>query len=130
MINRITANTQSLQHHFAEQYREFFANCQRVASASNSFLWGGEFSGFYGGLTLGQKLPIRSYVGLETTSDNKVEVDANYVTYEPTEQHFECKKFLLPTFSILCRGLHEYIFPAPHTCREFLLCLFSYRGRC
>lgn len=88
MLDRVTAQTEVLQKQFPKTYRDFFAICQRVASASNSFLWTGEFSGFYGGLTVSQKLPIRSYVGLETTFDNQVTVNREYQTFDAEKQQF------------------------------------------
>jgi mevalonate kinase len=81
MQQRLPINTATLQQRHADTYRDFFARCQRVASASNSFLWTGEFAGFYGGLTVSQKLPVRSYVGFETTFNNQVEVKRSYMAY-------------------------------------------------
>lgn len=82
-------NTKSLQSAFPEVYRDFFSRCHKVASASNSFLWAGEFSGFYpNGLLISQKLPFRSYVGLEYTLEKKISVDGQYLTYEADRQTF------------------------------------------
>ncbi len=86
-------NSETLQQQFPEVYRDFFASCQRVASASNSFLWTGEFAGFYGGLTVSQKLPIRSYVGFELTFDRKVTLERSYVTYQTSQQSFVQESF-------------------------------------
>lgn len=87
-MERLAATSQVLKTHFPEIYRDFFGKCQRVASASNSFLWTGEFSGFYGGITVSQKLPIRSYVGFEVTFDGKVIVESNYQTFDVEKQKF------------------------------------------
>lgn len=105
MLNRLAANTQTLQKQFPGVYREFFAASQRVASASNSFLWTGEFSGFYGGITVSQKLPIRSYVGLETTFDAKVAIDPSYTAYDAEKQEFVS----LTIDTRLAENLHHYL---------------------
>lgn len=88
MIQRLALNSETLQKEFSAIYRDFFSRCQCVASASNSFLWFGEFSGFYGGLTISQKLPVRSYVGFETTFDQAVTVNREYQTFDSKEQQF------------------------------------------
>lgn len=88
MLKRQPLNTLTLQKKFPKVYRDFFADCQRVASASNSFLWTGEFAGFYGGLTVSQKLPIRSYVGFETTFDHEVAVSREYLTFQADTGEF------------------------------------------
>ncbi len=88
MNERITQNTATLQEKFPGVYRDFFAVCQKVASASNSFLWTGEFAGFYDGLTMSQKLPIRSYVGFEQTFDSSVVVNRDYTTYDAEQAIF------------------------------------------
>ncbi len=89
MQNRQPHNSQSLHKQFPGVYRDFFAKCQKVASAPNSFLWAGEFSGFYeGGLLISQKLPFRVYVGFEYTSHNTVQIDSEYLAYEGEDGHF------------------------------------------
>jgi mevalonate kinase len=88
MHKRVSANTKTLQKKFPQVYRDFFANCQKVASASNSFMWMGEFAGYYNGLTLSQKLPLRAYVGFETTFDHKVTISREYSAFEPAKCQF------------------------------------------
>jgi len=96
MSNREPHNTETLQKRFPKVYREFFAKCQRVASAPNSFLWTGEFSGFYeGGLMISQKLPFRVYVGLEKAGHGQTKIDKEYTTFEAEENRF-VKKVLDP----------------------------------
>ncbi len=105
MMKRLAAHTQSLQKTFPNVYRDFFARCQQVASASNSFLWAGEFSGFYGGLTVAQKLPIRSYVGFETTFDGQVAVVREYQTFDSEKQEFVTST----ADNRLCENLEHYL---------------------
>ncbi len=81
-------NTETLQRRFPETYRSFFGACQQVASASNLFFWTGELSGYYGGLTVSQKLPLRTYVGLEATFDGKVDVQRQYQAYQGDKDTF------------------------------------------
>ncbi|GEM_PF-2651618 len=85
---RPATNTEALQKHHPDIYRGFFAASERVASASHSFLWMGEFAGFYGGLTVCQKLPLRAYVGLETTFDRAITIDQEYQTYAGDQGRF------------------------------------------
>lgn len=87
-MQRRPINSESLHKQFPAIYREFFGKCQRVASGSNSFLWTGEFAGFYGGLTVSQKLPVRSYVGWETTHDGQVAIEREYQHYMAWEERF------------------------------------------
>jgi len=89
ITNRIRANSQSLQQHFPKIYHDFFAQNQWVYSASNSFLWIGEFSGFRGGLTLVQKLPFRAYVGLQKIGRKNLYLDSEYLSFVPNEQVFK-----------------------------------------
>lgn len=88
MPSRDPINSSVLQKRFPAIYRDFFSRCQKVASASNSFLWTGEFAGFYDGLIVSQKLPISSYVGFEATDNGKVEVNRQYQNFQATEQSF------------------------------------------
>ena len=108
MQAREAHNTLTLQRNFPEIYREFFAKCQQVASAPNSFLWSGEFSGFYeGGLLISQKLPFRVYVGFEKTFDSKITVDQGYIAYEMGENNFVKKVFdpqLAEQFKVFLSG--------------------------
>jgi mevalonate kinase len=105
MQQRLTANTATLQKQFPTIYRDFFAHCQRVASASNSFLWTGEFSGFYEGLTVSQKLPIRSYVGFETTFDGSVTIKREYHAFDAERQQFT----IGTADDRLCSNLQHYL---------------------
>lgn len=88
---RSATNTAVLKQQFSEVYRDFFTVCQRVASASLSFLWAGEFSGFHDGLMLGQKLPLRLYVGFESTNTKRVTVQNQYHAYSVQSRQFEAQ---------------------------------------
>ncbi len=105
MIHRLKTNTETLQQHFPDTYRQFFAISQRVASASHSFLWAGDFAGFYGGLMMTQKLPFRAYTGFETTFDHAISIAPEYTTFEPAEQQFVQR----PLDSDLKKNLQQYL---------------------
>lgn len=81
-------NSAQLQKQFPEVYKKFFTTCQRVASAPHSFLWTGDFSGFYGGLTISSKLPLRFYVGLEEIGSDKFEINDEVEAYLPSLKIF------------------------------------------
>lgn len=82
-------NTQKLQKKFPKVYTDFFSRCLTVVSAPHSFLWSGDFSGFYGGLTISNKIPLRIYVGLEQISSGRVEVASDAVAYYSERKGFE-----------------------------------------
>lgn len=88
-MNRTPVNSKILQQRHENVYRDFFAICELVASASNSFLWTGELAGFYEGLTLSQKLPFKTYVGLEKTYTQTVKVNDQYLAYNLNRDCFE-----------------------------------------
>ncbi|MEK9153203.1 MAG: hypothetical protein AAB723_01220, partial [Patescibacteria group bacterium] len=62
---RDSINSAVLQKRFPEIYREFFSNCPIVVSAPHFFTWAGEYVGYWGGLMMLQKLPLRFFVGIE-----------------------------------------------------------------
>jgi len=89
-------NSKNLQKQFPKIYQEFFFACQRVCSAPHSFFWVGDFSGFYGGLTISSKLPLRFYVGLEQIEPDGFEIEEEFFAYFPSQQKF--KKIRLDSF--------------------------------
>ncbi len=82
-------NSTQLIKKFPAVYQEFFFKCGRVASAPHSFFWTGDFSGFYGGLTISSKLPLRFYVGLEKTESQKFEINDELQAYFPVYKEFK-----------------------------------------
>lgn len=81
-------NSKQLKKQFPEPYKEFFFCCQKIASAPHSFFWIGDFSGFYGGLTISSKIPLRFYVGLEETGSSKMEINPEFDAYFPALKSF------------------------------------------
>ena len=74
-------NTNDLRQKFKPIYTDFFSRCSFVVSAPHSFLWSGDFAGFYGGLTISSKIPLRFYVGIEETSSDKIEIPNSLLAY-------------------------------------------------
>lgn len=82
-------NSQGLKEKFPKIYEEFFKNCQKVASAPHSFFWTGDFSGFYGGLTISSKLPLRFYLGLEEIASGDFEIERDFFAFLPYSGRFQ-----------------------------------------
>ena len=82
-------NSGLLKQKFPKIYQQFFQKSQKVASAPHSFFWTGDFSGFYGGLTVSSKLPLRFYVGLEQIATDKLEIDPEVLAYSPAAKKFQ-----------------------------------------
>ena len=81
-------NSQKLKDKFPAVYRDFFSRCQKVVSAPHSFFWTGDFSGFYGGLTILSKLPLRFYIGLEEIEKGSFEINPEIISYIPANKKF------------------------------------------
>lgn len=78
MDNRLVMNSKSLQEHFPQVYRDFFSKCPIVVSAPRHFCWTGSYTSWFGGVSLAQKLPLRTYIGLETNNSGKVSIINGY----------------------------------------------------
>lgn len=85
--SRIPINTKELQKAFPGTYRDFFSKCQIVTSASNNFFWIGEFSALFGGLATLQKLPTRTYIGLEFVDNPKIGIES-LTSFLPSRKGF------------------------------------------
>ena len=89
---RDSLNSAMLKKRFPETYREFFSKCQIVVSAPHFFTWAGEYVGYWGGLMLLQKLPLRLYVGLESlpkTKEQNVTIGLNSQSYSLRKGKFQ-----------------------------------------
>ncbi len=91
-------NSKNLKKQFRKKYEDFFSGCFRVASAPHSFIWSGDFSNFYGGISICSKIPLRFYVGLEKIDDNKFEIEEEFFAYSPSANSF--KKIILDDYII------------------------------
>jgi mevalonate kinase len=82
-------NSSQLKNRFPKVYEEFFHKCSKAVSAPHSFFWTGDFSGFYGGLTIASKLPFRFYIGLEGISKDDFKINDEFDAYFPTLKKFK-----------------------------------------
>lgn len=81
-------NTKTLRQTHASEYNQFFRTSSRVISAPLSFIWSGDFSGFYGGITVVQPIPRRIYIGLEPIRAGVFEIQEKFIAYDSTNQTF------------------------------------------
>lgn len=100
-------NSQSLKQKFPEIYQEFFSQAEKVASAPHSFFWTGDFSGFYGGLTILQKIPLRFYIGLSKIAPKKIEVQRTFPAYFSSLKKFGEISLDDHLYKALCEVLKE-----------------------
>ncbi len=73
-------NTSEIRKRHPKIYSDFFSRCSYVVSAPHSFLWSGDFAGFFDGLTISQKIPFRLYLGIEENSDQN-QVPDSFLAY-------------------------------------------------
>lgn len=81
-------NTKTLRQSFDNEYNQFFRTSSRVISAPLSFIWSGDFSGFYGGITVVQPIPRRIYIGLEPIQAGTLEIEEKFMAYDSTGCRF------------------------------------------
>lgn len=67
-MKRIPHNSASFKQHFSSEYNKLYDSCDIVISTPTLFSWSSSFSSFTGGITLSQKLPLRTYVGIKLNS--------------------------------------------------------------
>lgn len=77
----------SPQQLFPEVYKELFARCPLVVSVPRAFNWCGERAVAWGGLQVRQKLPWRTYLGLEPIRGNEIKFGTRKV-YFPARREF------------------------------------------
>jgi hypothetical protein len=99
-MQRSSLNTAILQKKFPAVYKDFFGKCGVVLSASLSFSWINDFSKRYKGISIKQKLPFKTYIGIESTNSSGIEF-GTLQQYEPAfdkfeENSFESSFYLIP----------------------------------
>ncbi len=109
-------NTNDLRQKFKPIYTDFFSRCSFVVSAPHSFLWSGDFAGFYGGLTISSKIPLRFYVGIEETGGDKIEIPNSLLAYFAESGKFKAinidanlKKSILESLSGHIKGIKLHL---------------------
>jgi hypothetical protein len=81
-------NSKILQKSFPEQYRRFFSENELVISTAPSFMWTGEYSAFYGGISICQKVPLRVYAGLKPFPDKEIVAKETCEVYIRSKDQF------------------------------------------
>lgn len=87
-------NSQTLQKAFTKEYRDFFARSELVVSVTDSFMWTGEYSAYFGGISVCQKVPFRIYAGIEPISGKKIVINGDYPAYHRAKNKFLSVSFL------------------------------------
>ncbi|MFN7160890.1 MAG: hypothetical protein ACK4NC_04765 [Candidatus Gracilibacteria bacterium] len=82
-MERLKNNSESIKKEFLLEFEEFFAQCDIVVSAPILFAWAGGFSVHFGGISLIQKLPLRTYVGVRKNGLNEI----RYKSFKTYSQH-------------------------------------------
>lgn len=121
MKQRITMNSASLQEKFPEVYREFFSKCPVVVSAPGDFFWAGEYAMYYGGLTIAQHVPLRTYVGIKPNTLNRLRM-IDYKNYIPSKEKFETlslESLNLTHFTEFLNQEKEKLFPGKNIGFDF-----------
>ena len=72
MEERLPMTTKSLQKHFKPEYEGFFAKNDLILSACNSFPWNLGFGANKNKIHIKQKIPTKTYIGINTLNGNKV----------------------------------------------------------
>jgi len=83
-------NSSGLQEKFPQVYKNLFSNCAIVCSSPVVISWTGKGSVHFGGLGIASKLPLRSYVGIESIGTQSFEI-GSYVEYDSEAQIFRSK---------------------------------------
>lgn len=83
----IIYNSPSLRQRHPAIYQDIFARCFLVVSTPVKFFWGGEYGAYIGAPLIGQNLPLRVYVGLESIK-GRGRVEINDQMYVPSKDRF------------------------------------------
>jgi len=87
-LKRIKSNSENLKKHFPGVYRDFFSKNSIVTSASGSFNFIGDQGSSEGGLNIIQKIPLKSYIGLELIEAGHIE-EGEVLFYDSALRKFE-----------------------------------------
>lgn len=81
-------NSKNLRRNFPEEYRKFFSQNELVVSTASGFMWAGEYSAYYGGISICQKVPFRVYAGFKPISAKRIVVKKEYRAYHRSKNKF------------------------------------------
>ena len=106
-------NSQAIRAKFSHLYRTLYARCDVVCSAPTSFFLAGDSLVQYGIPALVQKLPLRAYVGFETSEDPGV-TWATFQMYDPRKELFidyNCSQPAMQRVTDWLNGMRRKIAP-------------------
>lgn len=86
-MNRTAINTGILRKKYILEYEDFFSECDLVISAPILFTWAGSFSVHFGGISLLQKLPLKTYIGIKKNNCNCLRYKS-FKAYAPHRSSF------------------------------------------
>jgi len=92
-MQRIEMNTKSLQKHFPDVYRDFFARNDLVVSGCFSMSWGPGWVGHRSDyVRVKSKIPLKCFIWIKKRKDNSINID-NVIFYDITKKKFETHEF-------------------------------------
>lgn len=86
-MQRSALNTSYLRKKYLLEYEDFFSECDIVISAPILFTWAGSFVVHFGGISLIQKLPLKTYVGIKKNKLNILRYRL-FKAYAPHRKNF------------------------------------------
>ncbi len=93
-MQRIEMNTGSLQKHFSEIYRDFFAKNDLVLSWCFSMSWWPWWVWHRSDyIRIKSKVPLKCYIGIKKRKDTKINID-NVIYYDISKKKFEHYEFI------------------------------------
>jgi mevalonate kinase len=105
---RIKSNSETLKGKFPEIYQDLFSRCFLVTSAPGTFWWSGEYGVRWGGMAITQKIPLRTYIGLEATDGGRVKL-GDYKAYIISDKEFRSSAVEEPSASNLIRFVETWL---------------------
>ncbi len=106
-------NSQTIRERFGNLYRAFYSKCHTVCSAPTCFFWAGDSLVQYGIPALVQKLPLRVYVGFESSD----EPGLNWGTFQTYDQRkglfidFDCLQPAMQRVTNWLNSMQRQSFP-------------------
>ncbi|PIV90271.1 hypothetical protein COW46_05340 [Candidatus Gracilibacteria bacterium CG17_big_fil_post_rev_8_21_14_2_50_48_13] len=108
MQQRIKKNSGALRDAFPEVYAEFFDKCEIISSAPILFTWAGSYAIHFGGMSLIQKLPLRTYIGLKQTKEEGITF-VSYTSFSTKKNRFVSMPCDTKFDSAMSARLKEYL---------------------
>ncbi|PIV90259.1 hypothetical protein COW46_05270 [Candidatus Gracilibacteria bacterium CG17_big_fil_post_rev_8_21_14_2_50_48_13] len=87
-MRRPSTTTSALREQFPEEYASLEQSSDLVVSVAQCFSWAGGYGQLFGGASLLQKLPYRTYVGIKKTKSRRIDYISARV-YSPISAQFQ-----------------------------------------